>query len=88
MATTDFLTLVLKGTADHLNTVNPAFPLTADALTEVVFTQAYALIDQGHDVYGHDLTRRALAALPKLPATVSRAGYADLVRQQAAPHAA
>ncbi|MGW2951544.1 hypothetical protein [Streptomyces eurythermus] len=88
MATTDFLSLVLSGTAAHLVAVNPVFPLNADALTEIVFTQAYALIDQGCDVYAHDLARRALAALPEAPVTISRAGYADLIRQQTAPRAA
>lgn len=81
MATTGYLARVLLATADRLSDGDPGAPLTDDVLTGIVFTEAWHLVDLGHDVYGHELARAALSTLPPAPERATRSDYAQLIRQ-------
>lgn len=78
MATAHFVSRVHNATADRL-LASPDAVLVHDALTEIVFTEAWSMADQDHDVYGHELARAALAALPVAPAGSTRRQYAALI---------
>ncbi|MGA5497739.1 hypothetical protein ACPCSP_25585 [Streptomyces cinereoruber] len=76
MTTTDTLPLALAAVTHTLRTVTPDAPLTAGDLEEIAFTEAWKLDDPEAGIYGHDLARAVLEALPPLAAGISRHRYA------------